>query len=203
MENTMESQDIHVLIQGRDYDFYGFISDHRDAIEEHIAMCSSCEERFFGWACHLPKFRARKTVIPEGWDANQSYRSRVQALEKLGRGECLPCGCQVTDVPWTREQTAEKLYRKLAEVMEITEEEAKRVPETIRCLDLPLSAKQLRRLRDEFWLPDGSLGSEEGRDAEEGETVRQLPATVGEFIDQIKRMHCGISYTECSEHWNP
>ncbi len=124
----------------------------------------------------------------------------ITQLEQLKRGESLPCGCKVMDTAWTREEARIKTYKRLAEVLNVSEVQAAKIPEGILLRELPLSTKSLRRLRDKFWFPDGSLGSEEGRDAEEGETVLGLPKTIGDFITKLLEIHSGISYYACASH---
>lgn len=192
--------DIHVLIQDRRYGFPDFIHEHGKQIDEHVEHCESCREKMVGWTSWLPMLRARMTVqLPKP----TGYGERLKQLQQLQRGQCLPCGCEVTAVPWTQEQARAKFCKALSEVMQVSLDDAGKIPDSVRLLDLPLTTKSLRRLRDRFWLPDGSCGSEEVRDEEEGDTVRQLPETIGHFVDTILRINSGISYRECSEHWCP
>ncbi len=198
---TPPKLDPHAFIQSGGWN-YDDLRNYNTAIDEHVAKCPDCENRLkrSAGAVLLPKLRTKITVqFPEP----QSHQERIEQLEKLKPGQCLPCGCMVEDVKWTKAQAAEAFYKVLAEIMQVSEEQSRRIEEQIRLLDLPLEIKSLRRLRDKFWLPDGSLGSAEGRDAEEDDKVRQLPETVGDFIANILRLHSGMSYTECSDHWTP
>ena len=192
--------DIHILIQQRSYDFLAFIRECMEQIDNHIEVCEECRERMIWWTSHLPKLRARMTVQ---FPKPTSYSERLDQMKQLKRGQCLPCGCQVTDIAWTREQASAEFYNALAQVLEVSEAEAKNIPDKVRLQELPLSTKSLRRLRDKFWMPDGSYGSEELRDSEEGDKVRQLPETISHFIKEILSLHSGMSYAECSDHWCP
>ncbi|MDO8495279.1 MAG: hypothetical protein Q7S32_01980 [bacterium] len=198
---TPPQLDPHSLIQGGDWG-HDDLRAYTTAIEEHVMQCSDCENRMkrSSGAVLLPKLRAKITVQ---FPVPKSHHEHITQLQQLKPGQCLSCGCMVLDIKWTRQQAAEAFYKALAEVMQVTEDIATRVEGPTKLLDLPLVTKSLRRLRDKFWLPDGSLGSAEGRDAEEGDKVRQLPETIGEFINQILSLHSGMSYTECSEHWTP
>ncbi len=198
---TPPNLDPHALIQSEDW-CHDDLRHYTAAIDDHVAQCTDCENRLkkSSGATLLPKLRAKITVkFPEP----RNSQERMEQLQQLDRGQCLPCGCMVQDVGWTRQQAAAAFYKALAEIMQVPEGQISKVGGSIKLLDLPLTTKSLRRLRDKFWLPDGSLGSEEGRDKEEGETVRQLPATVGDFIARILSIHSGMFYTECSEHWAP
>lgn len=189
--------DIHQLIQQRKHDLYAFIREHTERIDNHVEVCKTCHERMIGWTRHLPKLRKRMTVeLPEATGDSQ----RLKQLEQLTRGQSLPCGCEVTGVSWTQEQASAEFYRAFAGILEISEDDAKKIFYTIRLYNLPLEIKLLRRLRDKFWLPDGSYLSADLRDAQEGDKVLQLPETVGDFINSILSLHSGTSYNECSEH---
>ncbi len=193
--------DPHVLIQSKDW-CHDDLRNYTTALDDHVAQCSACESRMkrSSGALLLPRLRSKITVqFPEP----KNYEERMKQLEQLKPGQCLPCGCMVQDVKWTKQQAVDAFYKVLAGIMQVSEEDARKVPEWEKLLALPLETKALRRLRDKFWLPDGSLGSAEGRDAEEGEKVRHLPETVGEFITKILKMHVGMSWTECGEHWCP
>lgn len=193
----------HVLIQS-EFGLFDTLREYPAAMDAHVAECPDCQKRVIksGMVRLLPRLRAKMTVPqPEDWD--QRYHSRHDLLQKMQPGQCLPCGCQVTSVPWSRHQVVDTFYKALAEVLQVSEDNAKKISEETRLLELPLAIKSLRRLRDKFWFPDGSSGSEEIRDVEEGDKVRQLPETIGQFIQQILSPHSGISYIECSEHWCP
>jgi hypothetical protein len=197
---TPPKLDPHTIIQSRDWN-YDDLRYYTTAIDEHVSQCPDCENilKRSGGAVLLPRLRAKITVPfpePKGWE----YMGQ---LEQLKPGQCLPCGCIVLDVKWSREQAVEAFYKALAKIMQVSEEHSRRIEEQTKLLDLPLTTKSLRRLRDQFWLPDGSLGSAKGRDEEEGEVVRQLPETVGEFINQILKVHFGMSWIECTDHWSP
>ena len=202
MGTTSKPQDseIHTLIQAREFDFYGFIGEHREEIDDHVAHCHECREKMIGWSSHLPKLRARVTVA---FPAPKSRHERIEQMQQLKRGQCLPCGCEVTDAPWTEEEARTAFNQTLARIMGVAENKMRRVPATTRLQDLPLCTKSLRRLRDAFWIPDGSSGSEKIRDAEEGDNVPDLPETVGDFVQAILSLHAGMSYTVCGEHWSP
>ena len=137
--------------------------------------------------------------------APKNYHDRWEQLQQLKPGQCLSCGCEVTAVPWTREEASAEFYKTLTEIMRVPVDKVARMSEATRPEDLPLSRKSLRQLRDKFWLPDGSYGSEKLREIEEeqNDEVRQLPETVGDFINKILSLHSGISFRECSEHWSP
>jgi|GEM_PF-6037208 len=197
--STPKIPDIHSLIQQRQFDFYGFIKEYGEQIDNHVEICEQCHRRMIGWTEHLPKLRARMTVeVPDDWQSN--YYAQLQ---KLSPGQCLPCGCEVIEVAWTREQARTEFYKALAEVMEMPEDKAKKIHGRSKLQELPLSTKALRRLRDKFWIPDGSSGSEQIRDSEEGHRVLQLPETIEDFLATILRLHSGMSYRECSMHWCP
>ena len=192
--------DIHILIQQRDFDLRSFINEHTGQIDDHVEVCEECHERVIGFTANLPKLRRRMTVqFPE----SSSLGERLEQLRQLSCGQCLPCGCEVIDAAWTRELASIKFCKALAEIMEVSEDDAKKIPHVTRLLELLPNMKSLRCLRDKFWIPDGSFASEEHRDAEEGAKVLQLPETIGEFIDDILNLHSGISYIECYEHWCP
>ncbi len=194
------NDEIHALIQARTYDFLGFIQARGSEIDGHILSCETCCQRMRGWAVHLPRHFARVVVeLPERWK-NAGHTERLRQLKK---GQCLPCGCEVLDTTWSREEARETFFRVFARVMNMPYDDAVLLSELTRFQDLPLGVVQLRRLRDAFWIPDGSLTSEDGRDREEGERVPQLPDTVGAFISRIVQMHTGMSYSECSDHWSP
>ena len=199
-EDKQDAINIHVLIQERHYDFYGFIREHGEEIDNHVEVCEECHHRMIGWTSSLPKLRARMTVQ---FPSATSDGGRLTQMRQLKPGQCLPCGCEVLDVAWTLEQARAKFYKALAEIMQVSENDARKVPDEFRLQDLPLGTKSLRRLRDKFWFPDMSSGSEEIRDAEEGDKVLQLPETVGDFITNILTLHSGMSYKDCSEHWDP
>ncbi len=207
LEKDMEKADdpdvsgIHALIQERKYDFYSFIRDHRNQIDDHVESCETCRDHMVGWSSHLPKLRARVTVhFPELAD---HHSDRMKQMERLARGQCLPCGCEVTHTAWTENQASAAFYKALADVLAVSEDQAENIPKGTRLQELPLSIKSLRRLRDKFWIPDGSSVSEEIRDAEEGDKVLQLPETIADFTSQILKLHSGMSYMECTEHWVP
>lgn len=190
----------HALIQARTYDFYAFIRERGAEIDEHVLSCEECRKRMRGWSSHLPRHFARVVVhLPEPL----TRLGNVEQLHHLRAGQCLPCGCEVMDTTWTREQAREAFYRAFAQAMEMPYEDAVLMSELTRLRDLPFSTVQLRRLRDAFWIPDGSSGSAENRDREEGDRVPQLPDTIGAFITSIAKMHTGMSYSECSDHWSP
>ncbi len=196
-DSVFSNSRIHALIQDRDRDYYSLIRDHTEEIENHIEVCEACHDRMIIWASKLPRLLSRVTVqLP----APSSYHEWREQLDTLARGQCLPCGCQVWDVAWTREEASLAFIKGLAEVLGVSEEQANKIPTETKMTDLPLDIKSLRRLRDKFWIPDGSYGSSELRDAEEGEKVKQLPETVGSFVAEILRIHCGISWRSCCEH---
>ncbi len=202
MGNSHEQSgvDIHALIQQRKYDFYGFIRDHRDAIDDHVLVCGICHNRMIGWSSHLPKLRVRATVnLPEvRGDAAHSLQ-----LRQLKRGQCLPCGCEVTSTPWTKEEARAALYEALAVALKVSVGQAQKIPEGTGMRELPLATTPLRRLRDKFWIPDGSSGNPDVRDREEGDMVRQLPETIADFIKTILKIHAGTGWMVCTEHWSP
>jgi hypothetical protein len=195
-----ESPDIHTLIQQREYDFYTFIREHLEEIDNHVEICNECRERMVGWSSHLPKLRERATVqFPEA----KNHQERMGQMRQLTRGQCLPCGCEVTDTAWTLERANAEFYRAFAKILGVEEDKVRRVPDTTLLRDLPLSTESLRRLRDTFWIPSGSSNSAKIRDVEEGDEVSQLPETIGDFIEKLLSLHFGVSYVECSEHWSP
>lgn len=101
------NQEIHALIQARVYDFLGFIQTHGSEIDEHILSCESCCKRMRGWSVHLPRHFARVVVeLPEPW-RNVDH---LEQLRQLKRGQCLPCGCEVLDTTWTREEAREAFF---------------------------------------------------------------------------------------------
>ncbi len=198
---TPPKLDPHALIQSRDW-CHDDLRWYTKSIDEHVVQCSDCEKRMTrsSGAVLLPQLRAKLTVqFPEP----KSYHERMTQLQQLGPGQCLSCGCMVLDIKWTRKQAEDAFCKALAEIMQVTENDTRRLQDDVKLLDLPLSTKSLRRLRDKFWLPDGSFGSEELRDKVEGDIVRQLPETVGQFLNQVLNVHCGMSYSECSTHWCP
>jgi hypothetical protein len=127
----------------------------------------------------------------------------MEQMRRLKPGQCLPCGCEVIDIAWTQSQASDMFYKALAGILQVSEDEAKKIQPWIKLLDLPMDTRSLRRLRDKFWFPDGAHISEEMRDLEEGDKVRQLPETVGQFIEEILSLHSGLSYRECNAHWCP
>ncbi len=207
MEKTPEKDvsDIHALIQERTYDFYGFIQKYMGEIDDHVALCEACHKKMIGWTMHLPKLRVRMTVDFPPLAEFGSHSEWWEQMQQLKPGQCLPCGCEVTAVPWTHEEVSAAFYKALAEIIGVPEDKVARMPETTRPEDLPLTRTSLRQLRDKFWLPDGSYGSEKLREIEEeqNDEVRQLPETVGDFINKILRAHSGVSFRECPEHWSP
>lgn len=195
-----QDDETHALIQARTYDFSAFIDKHCQKIDEHILSCEECRKRMRGWSARLPMLFDRVVVrLPE----SLRHLSNIEQLGHLKAGQCLPCGCEVLDTAWTREQAREAFYRAFARTMEVPYDDAMTLSELTRLRDLPLSVVQLRRLRDAFWLPDGSLGTEEERDREEGDRIPQLPDTIGAFVTRIAGMHTGMSYSECPDHWSP
>ena len=189
--------DIHTLIRERVCDFYGFIQEHRDKIDDHVATCNECHEKMIGWTRYIPKLRERMTpCIPDGL-------RRDEQIKQLKKGQCLPCGCEVIDTAWTKEEARNKFLKALAEVMQVCEEEVSKIPSPTRILDLRLDTKSLRRLRDKFWLPDNSCASAELRDKEESSEVVQLPETIGGFIIRLLAIHSGTTIMQCSDCWCP
>lgn len=196
--------DIHALIQERKFDMLGLIRQYADEIDLHVETCSECHRRVVSYTQHLPRLFARMVVqLPEP-AYGPSYRHDLGAqLRSLERGQCLPCGCVVTDTPWTREEAAAKFYVVLAEILQLSLDHATRIHQQVQLIDLPLAPESLRRLRDAFWLPSGSMGDKEARDAEEGENVLQLPDTVADMITKILELHSSMVWVDCSEHWSP
>ena len=182
--------DVHVLLPCTTADKYGLIQKYRDLVDEHVLQCAVCREAVMAFTQDLPKLRARMTV-------------HGKPLEKLERGQCLPCGCVVLDASWTLAQARDEFYKALAAIMGVPEDKVVRMSDATRIVDLPLDTTSLRRLRDTFWIPDGSYGSAELRDKEEGGTVLQLPKTIGEFVNQIRSVHSGTSIAECRDCWTP
>ncbi len=199
-EPTTNAADIHQLIQQDGCDIYSLIRKRTDEVDKHVLVCEACHKKVIGCTSELPKLRARMTVqFPD----TPSLGQRVEQMKHLKAGQCLPCGCEVTRTAWTREEANGKFYVAFAAMLGISESQSRLISLETRFADLPVSIKQLRRLRDTFWFPDGSSGSPDARDAEEGDEVRQLPETVGDFITELLKIHSGYSYSECSDHWCP
>ena len=197
------AEDIHALIQQRHYDFYTFIRERTEQIDGHVEVCEQCHERMFGWTSHLPKLRARMTVQ---FEKPSNYGERMEQMQQLRRGQCLPCGCEVTDVAWTRDYARTKFYRALSEVLEIAEDDAKKIQEGIKLELLPLNTQSLRRLWGKFWVAcdvDLDMSSGEVKYQVPDEKLPKIPPTIREFIDDLVKHHSGVSYSECSEHWCP
>lgn len=182
----------------------GLIWQYTDEIDSHVEGCSECHARVMSYTQYLPRLFARMVVrLPEPTHGPAYRHDLWNQLRSLERGQCLPCGCVVTRTPWTREEAAAKFYIALAEILQLPLDQATKIHQQAHLSDLPLSSESLRRLRDTFWLPSGSLADKESRDAEEGENVLQLPATVADMITQILELHSSVAWSDCSEHWSP
>jgi len=153
-----------------------------------------------GFSRHLPKLRARVTVE---FPSAESEAERTNQLKQLQRGQCLPCGCEVIRPSWTLAHAAAKFYKALAEIEGKSEEYVRSLPDDLPFAEMELETKALRRLRDKFWIPDGSSRSAEQRDLEEGEKVLQMPVTIRGFIEKLQNINSGIIYVQCPDHWLP
>ncbi len=193
----ISKEEIHKLLQESKY-LYDLIAKYTAEVDDHLEDCKDCCEKVVGLAEHIP--RLRKRMIVDFPDPN-SYHERLNQLKQLKRGQCLPCGCEVLSPAWTRDDAITAFYKSLAEIMQTPEKEAKKITGEFKLQDLPLNIISLRRLRDKFWIPDGSHGSAEKRDLEEGNHVLQLPETINEFIDKILNIRSGVCLVACYHHW--